>query len=303
MKNFRIFSPATIGNVASGFDVLGMAVDGLGDYFSFESADDYQITVEGRDAALVPLEYEFNTVTMAAECFYAAFGGPIYRFKVHLERFLPLAGGLGSSAASSVAGALAAAKFANALDRTDLILRAALAAESAVAGPHLDNIAPCYFGGLTLIQDIKTFKIYPIPMAAEFWITLVSPPLHLKTKEARKVLPKHLETARWTQQMAHCTSLALALTRGDMQHLAFGLEDPFAEAARGALIPNFTRAKAEALAAGAYGFSISGSGPTCFAFSPDEATALNVGRIVQGIYGAKSLVHIAKPRLTGAVIL
>jgi homoserine kinase len=303
VSKFRIFAPATIGNVASGFDVLGLAVAGLGDTFVFEESGHYSIAVQGRDARLVPLEPERNTVTLAAEALYAAIGIAPKHFHVTLERALPLAGGLGSSAASSVAGALAAARLADVLDRKDLILKAALAAEAFVAGPHLDNIAPCVYGGLTLVQDVEALRIYPVPMQAKFWISLLTPPLHIETKEARKVLPAQLNTLRWTRQMAHCTTLALALARGDYEQIAFGLKDPFAEPARGNLIPGFFQAKAVAIHAGAYGFSISGSGPTCFALSPDEATARNVAKAVQEIYGDQTLVHVAEPSLEGASIL
>jgi homoserine kinase len=303
MNAFRIFAPATIGNVASGFDVLGLAVAGLGDTFVFEESGHYSIAVEGRDAGLVPLEPEKNTVTIAAEALYLHLGITPKRFHVTLERTLPLAGGLGSSAASSVAGALAAAKLAGVLERQDLILKSALVAETIVAGPHLDNIAPCMFGGLTLVQDVEDLRVYPVPIRAKFWVTLATPPLHIQTKEARKVLPQQLETKRWTRQMAHCTTLALALALGDREQIAFGLRDPFAEPARGNLIPGFFQAKALAMHAGAYGFSISGSGPTCFALSPDEATALKVADAVQGVFGPQTLVHIAEPSLQGARIL
>ncbi len=303
MSEFRIFAPATIGNVASGFDVLGLAVSGLGDTFVFEESDHYSIAVQGRDARLVPLEPEKNTVTLAAEALYAHLGIPPHRFHVTLERALPLAGGLGSSAASSVAGALAAAKLAHVEGRNDLILRAALAAEAFVAGPHLDNIAPCLYGGLTLVQDVEALCVYPVPMQAKFWITLLTPPLHIQTKEARKVLSPQLETARWTRQMAHCTTLALALALGDYEQIGFGLKDPFAEPARGNLIPGFFQAKAIAMASGAFGFSISGSGPTCFALSADEPTARKIADAVLEIFGPHTLVHIAEPSREGASIV
>lgn len=303
MNEFRIFAPATIGNVASGFDVLGLAVSGLGDTFVFEESEHYGIAVEGRDAHLLPLEPKKNTVTLAAETLYTQLGMTPKKFRVTLQRALPLAGGLGSSAASSVAGALAAAKLAGVLDRKDLILKSALAAETFVAGPHLDNIAPCLFGGLTLVQNVEDLRVYPVPIQARFWVTLTTPPLYIQTKEARKVLPQQLETSRWTQQMAHCTTLALALALGDREQIAFGLKDPFAEPMRGNLIPGFFQAKALALEAGAYGFSISGSGPTCFAFSADEATAIKVAGAVKSIFGSQTLVHIAEPSLQGASIL
>lgn len=299
--SFSIFAPATIGNVASGFDILGMAVDGLGDLFHVKAERSYSIRVTGRDAESLPLEPSKNTVTIAASAFYRLAGAPEQPFSVAIERSLPLAGGLGSSAASSVAGALAAARLLDMEKRDDLILRAALAGEQAVAGAHLDNIAPCYLGGLVLIQDVETLALYPIPVQGDLAITLITPNLKIKTKEARSILPPQLATARWTKQMAHCVTLALALSRGDHQQLAIGLKDEFAEPLRSTLIPGFAEAKAKALAAGAYGFSISGSGPTCFAICPDRDVAARVGRDLQGVFGTEA--HLVRPRSRGAEIL
>ncbi len=301
--SFRVFAPATIGNVASGFDVLGLAVDGLGDSFEISPAAAYHIEVAGRDAEAVPLEPERNTVTIAAEAYYRLAGIKPRPFRVKLQRSLPLAGGLGSSAASSVAGAMAAAELAQVGERPDLILRAALEAESYVAGPHLDNIAPCYFGGLTLVQDTETLKIYPIKLGLELYLVLATPPIKIHTKDARRVLPTQLSTAAWTRQMAHCTTLALALASGDHEQLRFGLTDPFAEVARSPLIPKFNEAKARALELGAYGFSISGSGPTCFALTADRSQALQVGAVLLEVFGPETSLHIAKPRTRGAEIL
>ena len=299
---FSIFAPGTIGNVSSGFDVLGLAVDGLGDTFHFEAADSYSIRVSGRDAADIPLDTAQNAVTTASEAFYRLFGQRAQPFSVHIDRALPMSGGLGSSAASSVAGALAAARFAKAGPCSDLILQAALEAEALIAGPHLDNIAPCFYGGLTLVQDSKALAVYPIPIQLELWIVLITPPIKIKTKDAREVLPPTLTSAQWSKQMAHCTTLAVALARGDAQHLAFGLTDTYAEPARASLIPGFHKAQELAKSAGAYGFSLSGSGPTCFALCPNKTIAESVGRAVLGVFGPKSSLHIVQPRLKGAEV-
>lgn len=299
---FSIFAPGTIGNVASGFDVLGLAVDGLGDTFHFEAADAYSIRASGRDAADIPVDPLQNAVTIASEAFYRLFGRRAQPFAVHLDRALPMSGGLGSSAASSVAGALAAARFAEAGPCSDLILQAALEAEASIAGPHLDNIAPCFYGGLTLVQDTDALAIYPIPIQLELWIVLITPSIKIKTKDARQVLPPKLTTAEWSRQMAHCTTLAVALARGDAQHLAFGLTDTYAEPARASLIPGFPKAQEAAKAAGAHGFSLSGSGPTCFALCPSKEVAEAVGRAVRGVFGPQSQLNIVQPRLKGAEV-
>lgn len=301
--NFRVFAPATIGNVASGFDVLGLAVENLGDWFHIAPREAYRIEASGRDAGLVPLDPKKNTVTIAAEALYRLAGKRPEPFKVHLERQLPLAGGLGSSAASSVAGALAAAELTGLSGERDLILRAALHAESAVAGPHLDNIAPCFYGGLTLVQDTEALKIFPIKLGLSLELVLVTPPVKVRTQDARRVLPGELRTKSWTQQMAHCSTLAVALAIGAREQLSFGLLDPFAEAARQHLIPGFAKAKAEALAAGAYGFSISGSGPTCFAICADRNQSDKVAKVLSDVFGPDATLHLAKPRTRGAEVI
>ncbi|MBC7659847.1 MAG: homoserine kinase [Chitinophagaceae bacterium] len=300
---FSIFAPGTIGNVASGFDILGLAVDGLGDTFHFESSDTYSIKVSGRDAADIPLDSQQNVVTIAAESFYKLFGQRAQPFSVHIDRALPMSGGLGASAASCVAGALAAARFAKAGPCSDLILQAALDGETAVAGAHLDNIAPCFYGGLTLVQDTDALAVYKIPMLAELWIVLVTPPIRIKTKDSREVLRPQLSTAEWTKQMAHCTTLALALSRGDKEHIAYGLTDIYAEPSRRALIPGFLNAQEAAKHAGAYGFSLSGSGPTCFALCPSKTVADGVGCALQAAFGPKAQMNIVRPRLKGAEVL
>jgi len=299
---FKIFAPATIGNVASGFDVLGLAVDQLGDLFHIEKEDRYLIQVSGRDAEAVPLDPEQNTVTIAARSFFKRLGVKEQPFRVHLERSLPLAGGMGSSAASSVAGALAAARLSGALDQRDIILKAALDAEGVVAGRHLDNIAPCYYGGLTLVQDTESLAVYHLPVQADIWVTLATPPIKIRTKDARQVLPADLPSAVWTKQMAACTTLALALSRGDHEQIAFGLTDLFAEPARGQLIPHFFQAQKQALSAGGYGFSISGSGPTCFALSPSKQKAEAIQRAVAEVFGPATSVLVTRVRHQGAEV-
>ncbi len=300
---FEVIAPATIGNVSSGFDILGLAVDQLGDHFYVESAKQYSIETVGRDAALVPTDPKRNTVTLASEDYYQMLGVPSQPFRLKIDRSLPLSGGLGSSAASSVAGALAAAKLTGTLDRRDLIMQAALHAEAAVSGKHLDNIAPCLLGGLALVQDVEKLQVYSVPIKLEFWITLITPNVKVQTKDARRVLASSLTTAEWTQQMAHCTTLALAFAQGDAEQVAFGLRDPFAEPARSPLIPLFKEAQERAIGWGAYGFCISGSGPTCFAICPTEEKAKRVAQGVAALMGPDTRTYVVRPRLTGAEII
>src|SRR5690606_22611483 len=144
----RVFVPGSIGNVGPGFDVLGLAVADIGDTFELELTDgEAFVEVEGRDADKIPTDPDQNCCTIAARACLKP-SGAMRKPRVSIMRRLPVAGGLGASAASSVGGAYAAAVASRQKVDDSLILQAALVGEAAVAGAHLDNIAPSLFGGL-----------------------------------------------------------------------------------------------------------------------------------------------------------
>jgi homoserine kinase len=153
------------------------------------------------------------------------------------------------------------------------VLSAALEGEAAVAGRHLDNIAPSVLGGLALSRSVDPIDAIKLPVKADWWIALVTPNVRIRTKEARELLPEQSGRAVWIQQMANTVALAHAFAAGDGELLRRALDDRYAEPLRATLIPNFYEMKRAALDAGAFGCSISGSGPTLFAVAPDERTA------------------------------
>jgi homoserine kinase len=277
------YAPGSIGNVGPGFDVLGLAFDGLGDTVTVTVAADDEpsrITgVTGRDAERIPRDAS-NTALIAARAYFDArgFERPI---SVSIDKGLPLSAGLGGSAASSVAGAFAAHLLAVDLgivpaDRDaarDEILAAALAGEASASGRHLDNLGPSLLGGLVLSRSVEPIDVVPLPVAAPWWLALWTPEVRIETRAARAILPATSDRDDWVQQMANTAALVHAFTSGDGALLARALDDRFAEPRRASLIPRFHEVKAAARVAGAFGGSISGSGPTVFAVAPDERTA------------------------------
>ena len=184
-----VFAPASIGNVGPGFDVLGLAVEGPGDEVRLERVDGPSSIeeVSGLDAELIPREPDKNVVTVAAEAMLRALGeaGGV---RVWLRKGIAQSGGLGGSAASSVAGALAAALAAGHQPRPVEVMAAALTAEASVAGRHLDNIAACVLGGLTLVRSTDPIDVVRVPLARPLWVALVTPAVRLETRTARSVL-------------------------------------------------------------------------------------------------------------------
>lgn len=273
------FAPATIGNVGPGFDVLGLAVAGLGDAVTVELTLEpvAKVSVAGRDAALVPTEADKNAAAISARAMLAGRGDSRHA-RVHLEKGLAVAGGLGGSAASSVGGALAAALAMGRAPSLEELLRASLAGESAVAGAHLDNIAPCILGGLALVRSLETLDVVSLPVHARWWVCLVTPNVRVETKAARAILPTQSARSEWIRQMANTAGVIAAFEQGDGSLLKRSLVDFYAEPRRAALIPHFREAKEAALVTGAIGCSISGSGPTLFAIAPDEQSARSCAR-------------------------
>ena len=285
------FAPGSIGNVGPGFDVLGLAVEGIGDTVTVELTKGASrvADVTGRDADLVPRDPERNCAAIAAEAYLRPYG---YRAVVSIVKGLPLAGGMGGSAASSVAGAYAAALALGAMPGTNDVIAAALEGESAVAGRHLDNIAPSTVGGLALSRCTDPVDVIKLPVAAEWWIALVTPRVRIQTKEARALLPDRSDRAEWIQQMANTTALAHAFAVADGALLRRALDDRYAEPRRAPLIPRFHETKRAALDAGAFGCSISGSGPTLFAIAPDEATARACAEAMERAFGEIAGKHV-----------
>ena len=291
MTRATAFAPGSIGNVGPGFDVLGLAVDGIGDTVTVEltkgSAKIADVT--GRDADLVPRDPDRNCASIAAHAHLRPFG---YNAIVTIKKGLALAGGMGGSAASSVAGAYAAALALGQSPNSRDVIAAALEGESAVAGRHLDNIAPSVVGGLALSRSIDPIDVIKLPVGADWWIALVTPRVRIQTKDARALLPDASPRAEWIQQMANTTALAHAFAAADGELLRRALDDRYAEPRRAPLIPKFDDVKRAALDAGAFGCSISGSGPTLFAVAPDANTARACAAAMESAFGEVAGTHV-----------
>jgi homoserine kinase len=287
------FAPGSIGNVGPGFDVLGLAFEGAGDRVTIELTDgDAEVVdVTGRDAELIPREPSKNVCTIAATAWLRAHGDR-RNPRVWLEKGLPLAGGMGGSAASSVAAAYAAALACGVTPRTKDVIVAALEGESAVAGRHLDNIAASVLGGLALTRSVDPLDVVALPVKCDWFVALVTPAIRIETKAARGVLPASCEQRTWIQQMANTAAVAHAFASGDGELLLRSCEDLYAEPHRASLIPRFQNVKQAALDAGAIFFAISGSGPTLAAIGEDETAARRVANAMQRASGdgARSLV-------------
>jgi homoserine kinase len=290
------FAPGSIGNVGPGFDVLGLAIEGVGDRVTVElTGGDARIdSITGVDAALVPLDPRRNVAAIAAIAWLRAHGdarNPI----LTIDKGLPLSGGLGGSAASSVAGAFAAALAMRSETTPIELAAAALQGEMTVSGAHLDNIAPSILGGLALSRSVRPIDIVALIVSADWRLALVTPDVRIRTKTAREVLPSTSVRAMWVQQMANTAGVVHAFAIGEGELLRRALEDHYAEPHRAAFIPHFDAVKRAAIAAGAFACTISGSGPTLVAICIDDAVAHDVAAAMQAAFGSVASVARVSP--------
>lgn len=288
MPNARAeaFAPASMGNVGVAFDIMGLAFREPGDTVCVEWSDAPGVvidTIQG-DNGLLPREPEKNSASVAAASVLRQLGSQ-RGIRLTLIKDLPLASGLGSSAASAVAAAVAVnALCGEPLTRAQL-LPACLDGEAAVSGYHVDNVGPSLIGGITLITGIEFDHIFQLPVPENLHFGLVTPDIAVPTSEARAVLPSHVTLREFVAQTGAVARLVDALHHGDIEAIAAAMEsDRIIEPARTHLIPLLTEARAAAKRAGAYGLVISGAGPTLCAVCDDPDTAERVAAALGAVY-------------------
>ncbi len=283
LRPARAFAPASIGNVAAGFDLLGAAlapIDGslLGDVVTAAPAERPAFTLSGPYAEGLAREDRPNLVLRVAEAFAARWGRPLPPLALHLEKRLPLASGLGSSA-SSIVATLAAlqAALGDPLGLADLLALGAEAEGFYGGGPHADNIAPSLLGGLRLLTPGvgAGADAVALPWPEDLRFVVVHPSMALPTAASRGALPGAVPLGEAVGFAGNLAALVQALHTGDRELLARCLRDPLAEPHRAPLVPGFRAVQAAAKEAGTLGCSLSGSGPSVFAVAgADRAPAV-----------------------------
>lgn len=271
------FAPATVGNVGIGFDILGHTVSAVGDRVTARrtSAKGVRIAAISGTPAALPLEPEKNTAGMALVSMSSALGLP-FGIEIEIHKGIPLGSGLGGSAASAVAAVVAAnALLDTPLDKLSL-LKFAMQGEAVASGSvHVDNIAPSLFGGLVLTVGIDHPRTKQIPVPPGIRCVLVHPHMFLSTREARRILKKSVDLSDLVWQTANLAGFLSGCYSNDLDMIRDAFEDVIIEPQRSQLIPGFKAVKQAAMVNRALGCSISGAGPTVFAWC-EEAYAQGI---------------------------
>jgi homoserine kinase len=294
------FAPASIGNFAAGFDLLGGALaplDGglLGDVVRLVPAEASTFQVTGPFAAALAGDPRPNLVLGARDLYWEALrarGLEPQSVAITLDKRLPVASGLGSSASSIVAVLTALQAFHRDPLSTQEVLVLAGRAEGLTSGStHLDNVAPSLLGGLQLVVPGRGGRpsARRLPWPSDLLLVVVHPEMRLATADSRGVLPAQPTWSAAVEFAGNLAGLVQALHSGDRALLGRCLRDPLVEAHRAPLVPGFQAAQSAALAAGALGCSLSGSGPSVFAVVAGERRAEAVGQAIQGEFDGVGL--------------
>ena len=261
-QRVRVIVPATTANMGPGFDTLGMAL-GLYNIVELESTTDGRITVsvEGEGAGELPCD-ESNLVCRAASRLWEQVDFPVEGFKVHLINNIPLARGLGSSAAAIVGSLVAANLLSGGRLSADEILALATEFEG-----HPDNAAPALLGGFVVsVKDGDQVRAMQLPVPPRLRAVVAIPDFELSTEAARNALPKEVSMQDATFNISRTAMLVGALATGQMRYLRHAFQDRLHQPYRASLIPGFEKVAAAGQAAGARGVVLSGAGPTVIAF-------------------------------------
>ena len=266
------FAPASVGNVAIGFDILGFSVDALGDRVTVSRRAEPGVVIRAVRgvAGDLPKEPEKNTAGRALLALQESLK-PGFGFEMEIDKGIPLGSGLGGSAASAVGAVVAANAL---LDRpcTKLeLLQFAMQGEAVASGSlHVDNISPSLFGGLVLTVGIDHPRIKQIPVPASVRAIILHPHMFLSTKQARAILSRTVAMSDFVWQTANLAGFISGCYTDDLDMIRASFEDVVIEPQRQALIPGFPEVRRASMDAGALGCSISGAGPTMFAWAVAE---------------------------------
>lgn len=283
MSSIKIYAPATVANVVCGFDIIGFALQDPNDEMYMRLSDKPGVTIRNLDDYNLPTEPEKNVAGAALLAMLEQLP-PGTGFEVEIRKNIKPGSGIGSSAASAAGAVVGAnALLENKFSREDLV-RFAMFGEKVASGvKHADNIAPCIYGGFTLIRSIFPLDIIPL-QAPPLHVTVVHPQIEVRTSDARSILKQKVLLKDAIRQWGNIAGLVAGLTKGDYALIGRSLEDVIIEPVRSILIPGFDEVKQKCAEAGALGGGISGSGPSVFMLSESQSAAKQVEKVMAEVY-------------------
>ena len=304
-KTVKVAAPGTVANLVCGFDVLGLCLDAPCDEMQVTLLNEKKIILKSADGYNLPTDPTQNTAGAPLIDMLHELNSDI-GFEVLIYKNIKPGSGLGSSAASAAGAVVAANHLLGNIFSKEELVRFAMSGEKVASGvKHADNVAPCIYGGITLIRSIFPLDIVSIP-APSLWVTVVHPQIEVRTADARQILRKEVLLKDAIRQWGNIGGLVAGFMKNDYDLIGRSLEDVIIEPVRSILIPGFDEVKKQSKAAGALGGGISGSGPSIFMLSKQEYTAIKVEQVMKDIYNKIGLdyhTYVTKINNQGVKIL
>ena len=307
-NEIRVFAPATVANVACGFDIFGFAVDNPGDEVVVRRRKEPGIIITNitGDEGKLTFNPEKNTVTVPMLAYLKAINSN-EGFEVELHKKMPLGSGLGSSSASAVAGVFALNElYGKRLPVRDLLPFSMEGERVACGSAHADNVAPALLGGFVIVRSYSPLDVFKIATPDDLFCTIVHPDIEVNTKDARHILRAEVTLKNTITQMGNVAGLVAGMLTNDYGLIGRSLQDVIIEPVRAILIPEFDNVKKAALDSGALGCSISGAGPSIFALSRGQATAEKVAFAMKAAFDNVEIdtnVFVSKINQSGPKVL
>lgn len=283
-QEVKVFAPATVANVIVGYDILGFALDKPGDEVIMRRKNKPGVeivNIQGDDG-LLPWDAEKNTVSASVQNYLQLVGQPDLGVEIELFKQMPIGSGLGSSAASTVAGLYGINQLlGEKLSQRELLPLALKGEELACGYPHADNVAPSLLGGFTLVRSYEPLDVIHLPVPDELHCAVVFPHVDVPTRAAREMIRKNVMLKDAVKQWGNIAGLVSGLFMNDYDLISRSMEDVLIEPTRAILIPEFYEMRKIALDAGALSFGISGSGPSVFSFTRSPQLAAQIAEAIK----------------------
>lgn len=309
MSGIKVFAPASVANVACGFDTLGFAIHGPGDELiaRFSETPGLRIVKITGAKNKLPYEVEKNTAGYAAMRLLEFLGEEKRGIELEIHKKMPFGSGLGSSAASAAAAVMIVNELLKRpLSKRELLPFAVQGEQIADGAWHADNVAPSLMGGMLLIRDNTTLDVQRLHVPKGIYAVVVYPYVEVLTRHARAILSETVPLKSFIQQSGNLGGFIVGLFNSDFDLIKRSLQDIIIEPQRASLIPKFYEVKEAALNAGALGCSISGAGPSIFALCSNSLQAENAGESMQQVFRDQRIscdLFISQINQEGAVLL
>ena len=291
MKSVRVFAPASIANLGCGFDIMGLALDEVGDVLEMSISEGDGLSITNLSGVPLPDDIEKNVITPVVRKFMQLTGNKAQVDIVIREKIYP-GSGIGSSSASSAAAAFGMNEFYGApLSEEEVVICAMEGENLASGGYHADNAAPAVMGGIVLIRGYEPLDLIKLPVPGDFYCAVIHPKLVVSTKEARSILPKQVDMHAAIAQWGNVGGLVAGLYSGNIGLIGRAMKDSIAEPYRKGFIPGFDELREKILAHGSLAMNIAGSGPSVFALANRREIAVKAGAIMDEHFSALGIDH------------